>query len=128
MQPVTSRTGLDRVLYEAEKALTDPQTRRSRARIEALLHPLFSETGSSGEVYDRERMIKMMLTQAPGEVVIREFKAQAMSEDIALVTYRTVGSEGQEARRTSVWARTGSRWQLRHHHGTRITVRSNRRR
>jgi len=111
---------IDDVLYEAEMALTDPEVRRSREHVEALLHPEFSETGSSGEVYDRERMIEMMTGESPGEVIIRDFVAAPMSEDIALVTYRSVGLSGQEARRSSVWIRVGERWQLRHHQGTRV--------
>jgi ribonuclease HI len=65
-------------------------------------------------------MIEMMVGEAPGEVIIRDFLAAPMSEEIVLVTYRSVGMSGQEARRSSVWIRVGDRWQLRHHQGTRV--------
>lgn len=110
----------DPPLYECETALTDPEVRSSRERVEALLHADFTETGSGGEVYDRATIIEMMTTGAPGEVVIRDFAATHLSSEIALVTYRSIGTSGQEARRTSIWVLEDGRWQLRHHQGTRV--------
>lgn len=107
-------------LIELEKALLDPDVRRSSADIEALLHADFSETGSSGEVYDRDKMIEMMLGQTPARVVIRDFQTSFLSDEVALVTYRSVGASGNEAHRSSVWVWEGETWKLRHHQGTRV--------
>lgn len=113
------RRGED-ALLTAEQALLDPEVRRTRPEIEELLHPDFSEMGSSGEIYGRETMIEMMLAQTPGKVVIRDFRSTFLSDDVALVTYRTVGAGGQEAHRSSVWVREMEQWRLRHHQGTRV--------
>jgi hypothetical protein len=110
----------DRALYESELALVDPEVRSSRQRVEALLHDDFSETGSSGQVYDRVAMVEMLISEAPGEVIIRDFESTHLSDDVAMVTYRSIGISGQEARRTSIWVRNGAEWQLRHHQGTRV--------
>ena len=118
--PSLAKAKLGRILFEAESALTDPETRRSRERIEKLLHPEFTETGSSGTVYDRETMIEMMLGEVPGKVVIRDFNAQRLSDDTVLVTYRSIGMSGQEARRCSIWVESGPGWQIRYHQGTRV--------
>lgn len=115
-----SQTRLERGIFEAEKALTNPEVRRSKHLIDALLHPDFSEIGSSGEVYDRETMIEMMLTETPGGVVLRDFTVSKLSETLVMATYRSIGTSGREARRTSIWVSDGSRWQLRHHQGTRV--------
>lgn len=116
----------DDPLHLHERALLDPEVRSSRGRLEALLHRDFSETGSSGEVYDRETIIEMMVGEAPGQVVMRDFDTSYVSANVALVTYRSVGTGGQEARRTSVWVYEDGRWQLRHHQGTRVPDKWNR--
>jgi hypothetical protein len=110
----------DDTLYRHEQALLDPDVRTSRAQLEDLFHVDFSETGSTGELYDRETMIEMMVGEASGQVVMRDFNTSYLSVDVALVTYRSVGTGGQEARRSSVWVFQDGRWQLRHHQGTRV--------
>jgi len=120
LRPSRKTAGLERTLLEAEKALTDPEVRRSPKRVDQLLHPEFIEIGSSGDVYDRNTMIEMMTSEAPGGVVIRDFKVHLLSEDTALVTYRSIGTSGKEARRSSIWVDEGSGWRLIHHQGTRV--------
>lgn len=107
-------------LLECERALLDPEVRRSREQVEALLHADFSETGSSGEVYDRETMIEMMVSGSSGRVVMRNFDTTYLAPDVALTTDRSVGTGGQEARRSSIWVYSDDRWQLRHHQGTKV--------
>lgn len=114
------RAALDRVLYRAELELIHPETRHTRVSLEKLLHPLYTETGSTGNTYGRATIIEMMIGQEPGGVVIRDFQAHPLNADTAFVTYRSIGTGGQEARRTSIWTRTDARWQLRYHQGTRI--------
>jgi hypothetical protein len=65
-------------------------------------------------------MIELMLGEAPGDVIIRDFTVHPLSDDTALVTYRSIGISGQEARRSSIWVEVGDRWQLRYHQGTRV--------
>lgn len=107
-------------LYESEVALTDPGVRGSRSRLEELLHDDFTETGSSGEIYDRHTMIDMMLSETPGRVMIRDFTATLLSGDVAIANYRSIGASGQEVKRTSVWVGRNGSWRLRHHQGTRV--------
>lgn len=118
---------IEDILYEAETSLTNPDVRKTRARVELLLHPEFSETGSAGDVYDRATIIDMMTTEAPGQVIIRDFEASRLSEDVAVVSYRSVGLTGQETRRTSLWVNHEGNWRLRHHQGTRVPDRWNQR-
>jgi hypothetical protein len=90
--------------------------------VELLLHPQFKEYGSSGRIYDRETMIRMMNRETSGEITIRDFEARILSGDVALVTYRTVG-QNQEARRSSVWVKDDGRWQVVFHQGTKVPSR-----
>ena len=113
-------TGVEKALLDTERALTDPDVRGSAKRVEQLLHPDFTEIGSSGDVYDRNEMIEMMTSEAPGGVVIRDFHVRRLSPDAALVTYRSIGTSGKEARRSSIWVDEDSGWRLIHHQGTRV--------
>ena len=120
IRQMLARTNAEETLRACESALIDPDVRRSEPSLRDLLHEDFTEIGSSGNVYDREAMIEMMLTEAHGEVIIRDFSATFLSDTVALVTYRSIGSTGQEARRSSIWMHSDERWQLRHHQGSRV--------
>ena len=109
-------------LLDLERMLLDPEVRHSRVAVELLLHPHFKEYGSSGRVYDRETMIRMMNREASGEITIRDFEVRMLSADVALVTYRSVGQD-QEARRSSVWLKDDGRWQVIFHQGTKVPSR-----
>ncbi len=109
-------------LLDLERMLLDPEVRHSRVAVELLLHSQFKEYGSSGRVYDRETMIRMMNREASGEITIRDFEVRMLSGDVALVTYRSVG-QNQEARRSSVWLKDEGRWQVIFHQGTKVPSR-----
>lgn len=111
-------------LLKLEQRLLDPEVRHSVASINPLLHADFVEFGSSGRVYNKEMMVNMMIRQTPGAVRIRDFDVREVADGVALVTYRTIGTEGKEAWRSSIWVRQSSRWQIIFHQGTRIPKRS----
>jgi hypothetical protein len=94
-------------LLDLEERLLDPSVRGSPQAVIPLLHPHLVEFGSSGRVYTKEAMVQMMLQQSPGVVRIKNFDVKEITPEVALVTYRTVGAEGRETRRSSVWVRGG---------------------
>lgn len=107
-------------LRERELELLDPATRSDSKRLADLLHDDFVEFGSSGTVYEKQMLIEMMSDERPAPVMVRDFSVRRLGADTALVTYRTVGQSGQEARRSSIWIRDASGWRLVFHQGTRI--------
>ncbi len=107
-------------LLDLERRLLNPEVRHSPTLLEDLLHPDFIEFGSSGRVYNRKMMIEMMTKEVPAEVLIRDFDVRPLSPETALVTYRSIGQAGQEARRSSIWVRGEEGWQVVFHQGTRI--------
>ena len=115
-----NRVGHRQEMFDLESALVDPSVRRSRERLEALLHPEFIELGSSGRVYDRQMIVEMMSQEVSGEVIIRDFETRTITEDSVLVTYRSIGQAGDEARRSSLWVKANGRWRIHFHQGTRI--------
>lgn len=110
------------ILRTKEMELLDPDVRSDHHRVRELLHDEFLEFGSSGRVYNKKMILDMMSDEVRGGgIAIREFAVRQLSSDTALVTYRTVGEGGQEARRSSIWVRVDGVWQVNFHQGTRIT-------
>ncbi|MGD2059376.1 MAG: DUF4440 domain-containing protein [Acidimicrobiia bacterium] len=109
------------VLRTREMELLDPDVRSDPVRVRDLLHDDFMEFGSTGRVYNKRMLLDMLKGERHAEVVIREFAVRQLSSDTALVTYRTVGEAGQEARRSSVWIRQDGEWRMAFHQGTRIS-------
>lgn len=119
---IGAQRGAVNELLDLERMLLDPEVRHSRVAVELLLHPTFREYGSSGRVYDRETMVRLMNREASGSITIRDFEARLLSDNVCLVTYRSVG-ETQEARRSSIWVKDDGRWQVVFHQGTKIPSR-----
>jgi ribonuclease HI len=112
------------ILRTREMELLDPEVRANPVRIRELLHDDFVEFGSTGKVYNKRLLLDMLKGEKNAKVVIREFAVRQLAADTALVTYRTVGEAGQEARRSSVWIRSDGAWKLAFHQGTRIQRRA----
>lgn len=110
-------------LKEKEMTMLDPRVRADRDQVSRLLHDDFLEFGSTGRVYNRKVLLDMLEDEEPSPVVIRDFAVRQLSDDTALVTYRTVGQGGQEARRSSVWVQDNGAWKMVFHQGTRISHR-----
>lgn len=108
------------VLHAKEMEILDPEVRSDPARVRDLLHDEFIEFGSTGRVYNKKILLDMLRQEKPSSVVIRDFSVRQLASDTALVTYRTVGQSGQEARRSSVWVRQDGVWKMAFHQGTRI--------
>ena len=107
-------------LETLEMEVLSPGVRGDTTRMDGLLHDDFVEFGSSGRVYEKKMLIEMISNESPAEVLIRDFALRELTADVALVTYRSVGQSGQEARRSSIWIREGETWRMAFHQGTRI--------
>ena len=103
-----------------EMELLDPEVRGDPERLDLLLGNDYVEFGSSGRVYHKKMLIDMLINEAHARVAIRDFDIRELSLHVALVTYRSVGGGGREARRSSIWIKRAGRWQIVFHQGTRI--------
>lgn len=108
-------------LHTNEMEMLDPAVRSDPTRVSKLLHDDFIEFGSTGRVYSKEILVEMLRTERPSTVSIRDFTVRQLASDTALVTYRTVGQSGHEARRSSVWVLQDGLWKMVFHQGTRIS-------
>jgi hypothetical protein len=114
-------------LRELEERLLNASARDREAEVFGLLAEEFVEFGSSGRVFDRREIIDAVRAAPPPDSTRRslhDFKAIALSPDVALVTYRALRYEGRERRevrslRSSVWRRSpDGAWQMVFHQGT----------
>jgi hypothetical protein len=105
-------------LRDLEERLLLPSVRASPDEVAALLADEFIEFGSSGRIYDKQLIIRL-LQEDPGEarLTLVEFSARRLSADVVLVTYRVVESR---TIRCSIWSLREGRWRMVFHQGTKI--------
>jgi hypothetical protein len=89
----------------------------------ALLAADFFEFGQSGVVWDRQQTIEGLAQESPVDRSMRDFCARLLSEEVVLVTYRSVSRDpvsGKErhALRSSIWKLIDGRWQMTFHQRT----------
>lgn len=100
-----------------ERELLRPETRADLGRTGVLLHPDFTEIGSSGRIWTRDAMM-MALEENPGSPTELELlAADRLGEGIVLLTYRSSTRSGSSLR-SSLWVLDGTQWRLRFHQGT----------
>ncbi|WP_063290458.1 MULTISPECIES: DUF4440 domain-containing protein [unclassified Pseudovibrio] len=106
------------LLLTLENQLLDPVVRRTRKKLEQLLHVDFAEIGASGRMYDR----RQILDELPAEAhdyptrTIEGFHIRELSEGLVQVFY-DIAENG--TRRTSIWMFAGHQWRMIYHQGTR---------
>ena len=82
-----------------------------------LLHPDFTEIGSSGRIWTRDAMMMELEEDPEGTVELELLGADRLGESAVLLTYRSYTRSGTTLR-SSLWVREGAQWRLRFHQGT----------
>ncbi len=83
----------------------------------------FWEVGASGQVYDREHVISVLL--ARGKVagdedwVVSDVRLRVIAADTCALTYH-LGQAGRHTRRLTLWRRDPDGWKVLYHQGTVI--------
>ncbi len=100
-----------------ERELLQPETRADLGRTGMLLHPDFTEIGSTGRIWTRDATM-MVLEQNPGGSTDLELLgADRLGDETILLTYRSHTRAGTVLR-SSLWVLDGRQWRLRFHQGT----------
>lgn len=125
MDPVDPAEPVDPVgeAVRGELALLDPAVRADPASAGALLHPGFTEVGSSGRAWTRAEILEAMageLSLVGEEVEVRGMTGEQLAPGVVHLRFRTVVG-GREARRSSLWRCADDRWQLWFHQGTPVS-------
>jgi hypothetical protein len=112
-------------VIELELRLLQPQVRAEPREVEALLHPGFSEFGTSGRQWGRTEIIAALATEQPGGeeplITATEIAGIRLAADVIHLTYVSQRGE-RRALRSSVWLRTADGWRVFFHQGTLIPV------
>ncbi|MFI8566640.1 DUF4440 domain-containing protein [Rhodococcus sp. NPDC078407] len=104
-------------VLELERALQTRKCRRDRERLNSLLAEDFSEVGASGAVWDKSSILDMLRDETPVDIEVLELDGRMISADLVLVQWIS-RTPNRRARRTSLWRRTATGWELVHHQGT----------
>ena len=112
MEPAIRQT-----LRDLEERLLLPRVRASPDEVAALLADEFIEFGSSGRIYDKQQIIRL-LQEERGQAIctLADFSARRLAANIVLVTYRVVESQ---TIRSSIWRLEDGRWRMVFHQGTK---------
>ena len=110
-------------IRKLEEQLLQPEVRRSRPALEALLADDFSEFATDGAAYTRVQVIEALQREATYRRSLGDFHVVALAENVVLATYRAsrrneMSTETVESLRSSVWTYRDDRWQLAFHQGT----------
>ncbi|WP_047691013.1 nuclear transport factor 2 family protein [Vibrio sp. ZOR0018] len=113
------------ILVEQEIELHQYEIRKNRADIERLIHPSFTEVGKSGNSFNFNSIIEMMSSEKPSNFHVhsQQYECIQLEPSVQLLKYESAlvkesGEVSDYAKRCSIWAFTGSCWQLKYHQGT----------
>lgn len=105
------------IVEALERELLLPETRADLGRTGVLLHPDFTEIGSSGRIWTRDAMLMELEASPEGPVELELLGADRLGEGTVLLTYRSHARSGTTLR-SSLWVHEGAQWRLRFHQGT----------
>ncbi len=116
---MTPQEALEAELTELEELLLVPDVRKS-SRLAELLADEFIEFGSSGRVYTKDDLVAVLQAESPVVQVTSDFRVTTLAPDVALLTYRIrrLSQPPVDTRRSSIWRRSGGRWQIVFHQAT----------
>jgi len=107
-----------------------PEGRASPELIDRLLADDFQEIGSAGDVFGKRVVLDELATEARDghrhERKATDWSVRALSDDVALVTYKVVRDDRRDGTRaislrSSIWVFRDGRWQMAFHQGTRLS-------
>ena len=106
-----------------EDQLLQPEVRRSRPALEAVLADDFTEFATDGAAYSKAQVMDALQSEAMYQRSLTDFHIVVLAENVVLATYRAIRrnealNETVESLRSSIWTHRDGRWQLVFHQGT----------
>jgi hypothetical protein len=109
-------------LKQREPIFHRPELGTSRAALEDMTHTEFWEVGASGRCYSREFVLAELEKryQHPAEDIweTSNFQCRELASNVYLLTYTLVQDRIRKTRRTTIWQRTATGWEILFHQGT----------
>lgn len=110
-------------IKELEKALANPEIRKSISELSNLLADDFIEFGSSGRVYNKKQTIKALRKIESSKISLINFKFKQINKQCILVTYKSVVTDERQKKhslRSSLWKKENGKWKIVFHQGTNL--------
>jgi hypothetical protein len=107
------------IIYKLEMLLLTRPAELSKDKISSLISDDFYEFGSSGKIWRKPDLVKLLPSQEPFEGRIDDFRVLALSSTIFLATYKLSGAK-RTSLRPSIWRLENNSWQMVFHQGTPI--------
>jgi hypothetical protein len=104
-------------VLELERELQTAECRRDRERLARLLADDFTEVGASGTMWDKSSILDMLGSESPVDIEVIEPTGLVIGPGYLLLQWISKTRQ-MRARRTSLWRRTDTGWELVHHQGT----------
>ena len=118
---------LKKHLFNLETKLANSTIRKSPQELEELLDDNFVEFGSSGKIYDKQKIKEELGAEQEIQIAISDFKIKVLSTQIVLVTYLAEVSEKIDSTeshfismRSSIWQLLDGKWRMVFHQGTMV--------
>lgn len=112
-------------LIELEKRLLDSSIRKEVSELDKLLSDDFVEYGASGRVYDKKTVIELLAEENSAVIEAVDFAPIQLSTDVVLLLFKAIMKNGdgseETSLRSSIWKKSGKRWQLVFHQGTKAS-------
>ncbi|TLM76689.1 DUF4440 domain-containing protein [Microbulbifer harenosus] len=112
-------------IIKMEKALLDPEVRRSAKKVRQFLSADFREVGASGTCFGLKEVIQSISSQTDWVAIPDLWEFRQLSDDVAQLMYRVKivrGEAGEVAhsQRSSIWRKEVDTWKLVYHQGTMV--------
>jgi hypothetical protein len=111
-------------LIQREPIFHRPEFGTTRADYERMTAEDFWEVGASGRRYGRAYVLDVLEQRATApveeELEASDFCCRRLAGEVYLLTYTLVQNRTRKTRRSTIWQRTASGWQIVFHQGTII--------
>lgn len=129
MEPILktepSLLGILEELKQREPIFHRPELGTSRAVFENMTVPDFWEVGASGQPYSRQYVIDTVVDRYMDPTYIsndkwetRDFQCREIAPHNYLLTYTLIQDGTRTTRRSTIWRKTTTGWQIVYHQGT----------
>jgi hypothetical protein len=109
-------------LMQREPIFHRPELGTSREALERMTHPDFHEIGASGKIYTRDSVLNTLEERYkhPAEDIweTSNFHCRQLAPNLYLLNYNLLQNHIRKTRRTTLWQRTPTGWQIVFHQGT----------
>ena len=98
-----------------EERLLQPDVRKSRQELDALIADEFVESASDRRAYDKREVIEALKKEGAFRRSLVDFRLRLLADDVALATFRAIrevapSGETVSSLRSSIWRRCANGW------------------